>query len=160
MNIVLELFICANEAQGAIRYHRLCRDITAIPADPDDILLETLERLGGDARLKGAVAHSTSWRYEKGRTLLTYMVWGSADTLAGLQTRVLSVDEIVTPSAAGPLAPRPKTVDETHVLAHGLGHLRYLVCERREPFLSGAMVATGALDMIHRIAPTLSGRLG
>lgn len=160
MDVILELFICANTPQGGLRYHRLCRDITVVPTDPDDILSEMLDRLGIYAKSYGVVAHSTSWRYETGKTLLTYLVWINPSVLDELPTRQLSSEALTSNAiAAGPLSPRPREIDEVQVLAHGLGHLRYLFSEKREPFVCEAIAACGAVEMIHRIPPMLSGRL-
>ncbi len=75
MQLILEAFIWTLESEDAIRYHRLQVDITQSVLDPDIVLNDQLNRLGLIEPMAARYIHSTSWRYEVGRTLLTYLVW-------------------------------------------------------------------------------------
>lgn len=158
MNLMLELFICAHQAGETVCYHRRCRDISDRREDPDGIVIQLLLEAGIDTRDHTAWSHSTSWRYDGERTLLTYIVWVQARLLDGLPTRSLAV-LADTPPAAGPLAPRPRQIREEDVLVHGLRHLHYLVCHQQEPLAVNALADSEAMAFIQCLSPALAGRL-
>jgi hypothetical protein len=159
MQLMLELFICAHQAEETLCYHRLCRDISQRREDPDGIVIQLLLEAGIDNRDHAAWSHSTSWRYERERTLLTYIVWVPARVLNGLPTRCLALEAAAPAPAAGPLAPRPREIREEDVLIHGLRHLHYLTCHKREPLAVRALADGQAMAFIQRLAPALAGRL-
>ncbi len=159
MQTTLELYLCSNIGEDTVVYHRSCRDISQGLADPDSLLPPMFDSLGITAEEDGTCAHSTSWRYDKGRILLTYLAWLPLSSIARLPTQTLNLDEPSTCGAAGPLRPRPENIAEEQVVVHGLRHLRYLVDERREPYLSATMQATGATAMLSMLEPALAGRL-
>lgn len=158
MRLMLELFICTHQAGETVSYHRLCRDISDRREDPDGIVIQLLQDTGIDSRNNTAWSHSTSWRYEGGHTILTYIVWGSVRLLNGLPTRCLVVPT-AAPQAAGPLAPRPRRIREEDVLVHGLRHLHFLVCHKEEPPAVNAMADVQAMAFIQRLSPAMAGRL-
>lgn len=75
MKLVLDLFLCVRQDKDAVCFHHCQTDITASRTDPDAILRMELARLGLVNGHGARYAHSTSWRCEDGRTLLTYLVW-------------------------------------------------------------------------------------
>jgi len=159
MHVVIELFVCAYETKDIVRYHRSFRNISDRKEDPDVILAEALAETGLDACRSGACAHSTSWRYENGKTILTYLVWVEADALIEMPSDVLSLADVACPAAAGPLTPRPKELDEKQVLAHGLRHLSDLVCNHKDAFLSDAAARTHAAAFLSRVYASIPGRI-
>jgi len=54
---------------------------------------------------------------------------------------------------------RPLTIAVEQVLAHGLGHLRYLVRERGEPYVAATADRHGFMPVLAKFPPTLAGRL-
>jgi hypothetical protein len=91
-------------------------------ARPGDVVLETL----GWYDLIPRVVHSTSWRHEEGRVVLTYVAVveppGSlpADTLA---RSPVSRTELARGEATAP----PSGIDVAQVIEHALRHLSWLV---------------------------------
>jgi hypothetical protein len=159
MQTTLELYLCSNLGEDTVLYHRSCRDISHGLADPDSLLPPMFLALGITAEEDGTCAHSTSWRYDKGRILLTYLAWLPLSSIVRLPTQVLNLNETSPCGAAGPLRPRPVNIAEEQVVVHGLRHIRYLVDERREPNLSATIQATGATAMLSLLEPALAGRL-
>ena len=160
MQVFLEMFLWAMEDEGAVRYHHLQTDITASTRDPDVIVLERLKGLGLIDRWGARYTHSTSWRFEAGRTLLTYLVWVEARLLADLPTRRLLISMVKCPRSRGPLAPRPATLHKEQVLAHGLRHLRHLVFDRKDAVAVKTLSDQKTRELIQSLEPAPSGRLG
>jgi hypothetical protein len=91
-------------------------------ARPGDVVLETLERYDLTAR----VVHSTSWRHEEGRVVLSYVAVVEAPT--SLPTGTL----VATPVARADLArgdatAPPPEIGVLQVIEHALRHLSWLV---------------------------------
>jgi len=66
--------------------------------------------------------HSTSWRYERGRIVLTYAALPDPEPAACLNP----VPPAIRSVSAGPLAPSPGSVSLGDVAAHACRHLAYL----------------------------------
>lgn len=90
----------------------------------------------------GVVLHSTSWRYERGRLLLTYALFpAAADPL----TEPLEHLHVVT--GPDPLRPGPRAVDVRAVAAHAVRHLADLA--ERDPHVKRcAQSAPGAWQVL------------
>ncbi len=159
MRLMLELFICAHQGGESVVYHRLCRDISQHLEDPDGIVIRLLMEAGIDTRDHTLWTHSTSWRFEQGGTVLTYIVWVSPRLLRGLPTRSLAVANAAPSPSAGRLTPRPREIREEDVLVHGLRHLHYLACHKEEPLAVRALADSESMDFIQRLSPALAGRL-
>jgi len=88
---------------------------------PGDIVLEAARRYG----LRPLLVHSTSWRFEGARVILTYVVVVEPPT--GLDEHLVdgSVDraELARGDAMGP----PIDIDLTQVVEHAFRHLAWLV---------------------------------
>jgi hypothetical protein len=159
VRLVLELFLCARHDKDAVNFHHCQTDITGSHADPDTIMQVELGRLGLVNGHSARFAHSTSWRYEEGRTLLTYLVWVDAGVLQGLRTSRLSLVPTDTPRSSGPLAPRPDTLCKNDVLMHALRHLRYLVVEKKDARIAETVGGRATCDLLFRLKPALAGRI-
>ncbi len=75
MQTTLELYLCSNLEEDTVLYHRSCLDISQGLEDPDSLLPPMFFALGITTEEDGICAHSTSWRYDNGRILLTYLAW-------------------------------------------------------------------------------------
>ena len=95
-------------------------------ARPGDVVLETL----GWYDLVPRVVHSTSWRHEEGRVVLTYVAVVEApaslppDTLTG---RSVARTDLARGDATAP----PSDIGVAHVIEHALRHLSWLVRDDR-----------------------------
>jgi hypothetical protein len=169
MRTTLELFLCATPGSGVVWYHRLAWDITGSKEDPDRLVAGRLADLlladgvtapgGDDLNSKSCCAHSTSWRFDQGALVLTYMLLAPATLLASLPAHCLLPGEVEPARAAAPLAPRPEVIRVEQVVVHGLGHLRYLAEERGEPFVSAAARDNELLPVLALFPPVIAGRL-
>ena len=72
------------------------------------------------ARLEPALLHSTSWRHEAGRVVLTYAA--VVEPAAGAESRPVWR----VPLARGSALTAPEEIDEDQVAAHALVHLAWL----------------------------------
>jgi hypothetical protein len=159
LKLFLEMFICGHASEEEVCHYRLQNDITDSQKDPDILIKDMLVLNGIREGKELPCAHSTSWRYEVGRIILTYLVWTSGEALGNLPCRLLDVNAIKCPVGAGPLAPRPEYISEDHVLTHGLRHLSYLVFEKEDPFLVQAIERTQAMGLMEGLEPALAGRI-
>jgi hypothetical protein len=159
LKLGLEMFLCGHAYPGMVRYSRFFNDISNSRLDPDNLIKDMLRVAGIGLDEELPCAHSTSWRFEDGCTILTYLVWVSEIELLSLSSRVIYVDEINCPAGSGPLNPRPGRIKEEHVLAHGLRHLSYLIFEKEDPFLVRAFAETGSTALLQGMEPALAGRI-
>jgi hypothetical protein len=159
VQLIMELFLWALQSEETIRYHHLQTDITASQQDPDAIMNDQLERLGLINGKGARYAHSTSWRYQVGRTLLTYLVWVDGQAFGQLPTRRLSIPAVTCSQSLGPLCPRPESLCEEQVLVHGLRHLRYLVFDRKDALAVKTLKNPDARNLLHCLEPAPSGRI-
>jgi hypothetical protein len=158
MKLILEIFVCACEKAGIIRYANFNYDITDRKCDPDIILSEELTRIGIRPNETCHYAHSTSWRYETGKTVLTYLVWSTLDQLALFHTHILAPDISGLPCAADRLKPRPAEINEASVLSHGLRHLRFLI-DRKDAVIFDTNFKDDIAATVGQLEPAVAGRI-
>ncbi len=159
MKLILEMFLWALENTEMVRYHHLQADITESLQDPDAIMNDQLERFGLINGKGARYAHSTSWRYQAGHTLLAYLVWVDGQVLGQLPTKRLFIPSVACPASRGPLSPRPESICEAHVLVHGLRHLRYLALDQKDVVAAQILECSKINSLLHSVEPAPSGRL-
>lgn len=88
---------------------------------PGEIVLEAVERYG----LTPLLVHSTSWRHEEGRLILTYVaaVAPPADLTRYLTDEAIERADLARGDALSP----PPEIDTAQVLEHAFRHLSWLV---------------------------------
>jgi hypothetical protein len=91
-------------------------------ARPGDVVLETLERYDLTAR----VVHSTSWRHEEGRVVLSYIAVVEAPTSLPIGTLVATPVARADLARGDATAPPPE-IGVLQVIEHALRHLSWLV---------------------------------
>ena len=158
MRLILEIFVCACDKGGIIRYTKFECDISDRKCDPDIILFEKLTEIGLRANDTCRYGHSTSWRYKAGTTVLTYLVWSTLDQLELFPTNVLAPDKATIPYAAGRLNPKPVEINETAVLSHGLRHFRFLM-DQKDATILDANIADDIEASVGRLEPAVAGRI-
>ncbi|HEV7465955.1 MAG TPA: hypothetical protein VGP96_06625 [Candidatus Dormibacteraeota bacterium] len=94
-------------------------------ADPGPVVVEALRARG----LRPSVVHSTSWRHQEGRLVLTYLavLAAPARPAGGL----VAVPVRPQPLARGGALTAPTSLDVEQVLQHALRHLAWL--QREDP---------------------------
>ena len=129
---------------------------TAAPdSHPQEAALAAL----AEARLEPVLLHSTSWRHEAGRVVLTYAA--VVEPAVGAESRPVWR----VPLARGSALTAPEAIDEDQVAAHALVHLAWLAGHDAAVAvaLSGhwlaALATYAAADRHREIAVSLSGTL-
>lgn len=158
MKLFLEIFLWALEKAETVRYFHLLTDITECQKDPDAVMKAQLEKLKVINGKGARYAHSTSWRYEDGRTLLTYLVWVDGQKLGNLPSRRLFIPSVAWPASRGPISPRPESICEAQVLVHGLRHLRYLALDQEDVVAAKLLECRQTCALLYSLEPALSGR--
>jgi hypothetical protein len=107
-------------------------------ARPGDVVLETL----GWYDLVPRVVHSTSWRHEEGRVVLTYVA--VVETPSSLPADALTGRPVArTDLARGDATAPPTGIGVDQVIEHALRHLSWLV--RDDPAIAAALPDWGGL---------------
>jgi hypothetical protein len=136
MRIILELFFVSQVAEG---FHWVRReiDMSQEQQDPDVVATDYLTYFFADSRTitekERYILHSTSWRYEKPRTIcLTYIVFAETFSFAHLHPGLLKFSEIIVATTSNPKIPRPtlRLLPE-QILSHGVRHLAFLISADR-----------------------------
>lgn len=119
MDIAVEIF-CIRLVAHTIFYLKHARDITFADADPDSFVADVLVGMN-------CVAHSTSWRYEAGSIILTYLAYSDDLNLKGGCVKNIPFD---SRKFHGPF-PSEKSgaqiLTEEDVILHGMRHIAFLV---------------------------------
>ena len=100
-------------------------------ADPGPVVIAAL----AEEDLRPAVVHSTSWRHQDGRLLLTYLVVLASG--APPAARLVALPVRPGPLARGGATSPPATLDIEHVLHHALRHLAWL--QREDPAVAAEL---------------------
>lgn len=159
MRLILEIILCARGTGDRVRFHPVRTDITERCTDPDTIMNDQLARLGFMGEKGARYAHSTSWRYEAGETLLTYLVWVGRAALEGVPFKRVSLTKVACPQSVDPMIPRPLKICMDHVVVHGLRHLRYLIYDQQETTIAQCLGNRKILRLLHKLEPALAGRI-
>lgn len=113
----VELFLVMLGDDSVIHFIRRHAPLYGPPDDAARALLATS---------KTTWLHSTSWRFEKGDVVLTYLAWCErGDWCNDPEMRRLS-DHASVSRQYQPCNPSPLCVTEAHVLTHGLRHFSWL----------------------------------
>lgn len=111
----------------------------AVRREPAEIVRAAIARY----ELRPIVIHSTSWRSEPGRVILSYV---AAVEVPAAPSPFLAVDTVARVELArGEATAAPSTIAEAQVLEHALRHLAWLV--RDDPAVRAALTGwRAALD--------------
>jgi len=142
MRIVVEL-IAAKVVDDELRYQCMERDCPRT-GDPNLTAKAALAARFPDLWLQNAILHSTSWRYEDDRIVLTYLGY----------SELLSPEQL---SEHFPLGAVKDPDDGPHaVAAHAVRHLAFLV--REDPRRYKGKLQPSTLSALARVAPEMAGR--
>lgn len=119
--------------------------------DPDESAREFADaRLGEPDALR--VVHSTSWRYERGGIVLSYLVYSDRLVFRG-RSRVARLDALPSPEE-----PARDARDEGRAVAsHALRHLAFLVAQEPKEF--EAKLSPATRRALRRLRPAAAGRV-
>jgi hypothetical protein len=120
-------------------------------AHPGDTVVAELARYG----VRPAAVHSTSWRYEKARLVVTYLavLESSAPSAEGLEASEVRRRDLARGTATGP----PPGIQIEHVIEHALRHLAWL--SRDDPVIK-QLLRGGWLQALEAYEPEPFRSLG
>lgn len=120
------------------------REACAIGTDPDETARTGTAGLFPGIPLRRIVVHSTSWRYEQGTLLLTYLAYS---------------DELPFDDLPHVLPRDAKAVGTgvAAVVAHAIGHLAFLA--RQEPDKYRHALSSETFAHLAKVEPEVAGRI-
>jgi hypothetical protein len=122
-----------------------------VASSPGDVVIETLGWFG----LAPRVVHSTSWRHEEGRLVLTYIA--VVEPPASVPADTLERVEVARADLArGDATAPPSEIGVTQVIEHALRHLSWLL--RDDPAIAEALPDWA--DVLDRYQPEPFRALG
>jgi hypothetical protein len=148
---VLAEVLFARVAGRDLRFQVARLDLERSRRDPDTSVREFADaRLGEPDALR--VVHSTSWRYERGRIILSYLVYSDRLAAPG-RLRRARLDALPSPEEPA----RDARDRDRAVAAHALRHLAFLVAQ--DPDEYRAKLTAGTLRALRRLKPAAAGRV-
>jgi hypothetical protein len=149
----LELFLVSPAGDKTMAYGRLPANLSKDTSDPD-----TVARSLVPPACSPAILHSTSWRWEKNGTLvLTYLAFSEDPKCGAAEPLRLAYSELVPPQSTDPQKPRPATIREQDVLAHGIRHITFLVRYSADRRIAEAL-SPQSLEFFQSMCAQLAGR--
>jgi hypothetical protein len=148
---VLAEVLFARVAGRDLRFQVARFDLERSRRDPDTSVREFADaRLGEPDALR--VVHSTSWRHERGRIVLSYLVYSDRLSPPG-RSRRARLDALPSPEEPA----RDARDRDRAVASHALRHLAFLVAEEPEEYRAKLSAAT--LRALRRLSPAAAGRV-
>ena len=141
----------ARVAGRDLRFQVARFDLSRSRTDPDDSARDFAERRLGEADAL-RVVHSTSWRYERGGIVLSYLVYSDRLVFRG-RTRVGRLEALPSPEEPA----RDARDRDRAVASHALRHLAFLVAEDPKEFEAKLSAATRR--GLRRLRPAAAGRV-
>jgi hypothetical protein len=154
-SVSLEVFAVSPAAEGeTVRYVRRITEFSNGARDPDSVARELVSGIASPA-----ILHSTSWRWEKDRTIvLTYLAYCEDGQFHAAEPVRLPWSRLAPPPTTDPQRPRPAEIREVDVIAHGLRHLSFLVRYARDGRMAEAL-SPRSLAFFATMCGQLAGRL-
>jgi hypothetical protein len=126
-------------------------DLGRSRSDPDDSAKAFADRrLGEPDALR--VVHSTSWRYERGGIVLSYLVYSDRLAFRGRSRRV-RLDSLPSPEEPA----RDARDRDRAVASHALRHLAFLVAQQPKEF--EAKLSPKTRRALRKLRPAAAGRV-
>ena len=148
---VLAEILFARIAGRDLRFQVARLDLERSKRDPDESVRDFADaRLGEPDALR--VVHSTSWRYERGRIVLSYLVYSDRLAPPG-KSRKARVDALPSPEEpARDVRDRDKSV-----ASHALRHLAFLVAQ--DPDKYRPKLSAETIRALRPLRPAAAGRV-
>lgn len=161
MELILEVIFSAFDPEMNLCYRTVKRNISRHCQDPDDLVHEIIREAAGHDAGKDpekCIIHSTSWRYEtSGELILTYLVFSDSGIFNHSAMQPLCLKSTAMPEKTDPSRPRPKSIQQEHVVIHGIRHISHLVKQKSQNYCS--VLSTHSILAFQRIESELAGRI-
>ena len=139
-----EVELVAARFEGDRLRYNVARQPCAMGIDPDDTARAGTAWRFPDIPMRRIVVHSTSWRYEHGTLVLTYLAYSDELPFDGLPHVLPREAEAVGTGVAS-------------VVAHAIRHLAFL--SRQEPEKYARAISPETLGHLAQIDPVVAGRI-
>ena len=139
-----EVELIAARFEGDRVRYLVSRHACATGIDPDDTARAAMAWRFPAVPLRRVVVHSTSWRYEHGDLLLTYLAYSDE----------LPFDEL--PQVL-PRETQAVGAGIASVVAHAIRHLAFLAGQEPEKY--GRAITSETLAHLRRLEPEVAGRI-
>ena len=131
IKVCLEIIVAGLIGRSVLQYSVTRHYISDMEGDPDQLVVNFLQNpkfKHPKLPLDHCIIHSTSWRYERNKTLiLTYIVYSDSVVFNNEACQMLNLKEKHIPEGSTPARPRPQEITDSHVVWHGILHISHLV---------------------------------
>lgn len=144
-----------------IKYYRGISDITETNEDPDHVVMQVaLKEMHGNTNLlpEHFVIHSTSWRFERGGIVLTYIVYSESFGFMNKPMKTLKLSDLEIAVGESIKKPRPAIIEEINVISHAIRHLSFLVQHDSEEKYAKA-IDKESTALLKQVYTSLAGRV-
>lgn len=160
MKTILEIFYMRIVGKS-IHYQRKVADLTRRGGDPDamiqSLLREKRRAEAGEVEEQEFIVHSTSWRYERGRVLLTYAAYSDELEFRKGSYKSLPLKRLRT-IQKNSREPRSQAELQNKVVSHAMRHIAFLIQSGdQENFTS--VLTPETRDIFQKIWVTLAGQV-
>jgi len=142
--MVAEVELIAARFEGDRLRYVVVRRACTVNIDPDETARSGTASLFPGLPLRRVVLHSTSWRYEQGILLLTYLAYSDELPFDDLPHVLPRDSKAVGTGVAA-------------VVAHAIGHLAFLA--RQEPDKYSHALSRETLAYLASVEPDVAGRI-
>lgn len=160
MKTILEIFYIRVVGKN-IRYQRKATDLTRRGGDPDamiqSMIREKRRAESGEVEAQEFVVHSTSWRYERGRIVLTYAAYSDELEFRKGSFKILPLKRLRTIQKKSH-EPRSQTELQNKIVSHAMRHIAFLIQSGDDENFSSALTSETA-KIFKQIWVTLAGEV-
>lgn len=129
MKTILEIFYIRIVSRN-IHYQRKVADLSKRGGDPDakiqSLIREKRRTESGEVEEQEFIVHSTSWRYERGRIMLTYAAYSDELEFKKGTFQSLSLKKLRTIHKKS-RKPRSQSELQNKVVSHAMRHIAFLL---------------------------------
>lgn len=138
MKTILEVFYMRIVGKN-VRYQRKAADLSRRGGDPDamiwSLIHEKRSTALADAEEHDFIVHSTSWRYERGKIMLTYAAYSDELEFKGGMFKSVPLKRLRTVRKKSH-KPRSQTELHNKVVSHAIRHIAFLIQLGEDDFKS------------------------
>ncbi|MCC7304462.1 hypothetical protein IT418_03575 [bacterium] len=158
MKVALEIFFIKLVGEE-VSYQKTITDISSTSLDPTIAINEAISKtfLGGNVPIQDHyIVHSTSWRFDEGTVILTYIVYSEKFQFPHKDTNVLPLSNLRIEPVR--FQHGNTVIGEVNVISHAIRHLGFLVGHDSEGKYVQA-TSPETIEKLKKIYPVLAGRI-
>ncbi len=159
MKTILEIFYMRIVGKS-LRYQRRVANLSKRGGDPEamirSLIREKRRTDAGEVEEQEFIVHSTSWRYERGTILLTYVAYSDELEFKKGTFKSLSLNRLRTIQKKSH-KPRSQTELHNKVVSHAIRHIAFLIQLGEDDFNS--VLTSGTAKVFETIWGNLAGEV-